>query len=1061
MAKRVQKLAKAASKAKRSGGSSAESKQESSNPCGGDDVETKSTNTQSERVCILVLGMHRSGTSALTRIVSLFGPKLPRRLMGAGSGNEVGHWEPSRLVEYHDQLLAELGSSWHDWRPLDLQSLPVSRRETIRDDIREILREDFRDAPAIIVKDPRICRFAGLFSQALLEEGYRTHVILPFRNPLDVIDSLMARKTVWPDELGFVDAALLWLIHNLEAAHFASGQASSVLSFEALSKDWRPAISSLIEEIDDPSTLGMEEVAQDIETFFDEKLRNHKRRLEDLLSDRRISGWILETFNALKDLEAGRNVPAAYLELERIRKEFGDALPLLEAMSAERQSTLAELSQVSDQLGAAQSELSQVSDQLGQTQSELSQVSAVSQDRASALHSAQEELAQVEGLLRDRDSAVETLQNDIALQRGEAASAVVHLKDQYERSTSWRITAPLRRVASGRIVRGLARLRQGKATSVLRNLFNQPNPASSLIINEFADRRSSVVGSAWHVASYRSRFYDDADSLPAITLSAVTYNSSKWVQGFIDSLVGQNYPIDKITLHIVDNGSTDETLKLLSEIKAAIGDKFRDFIISSRPNNGYGMGNDYVIRQSTDDFVLVSNVDLKFTPTSLTSVVGFAYRDEGTVGSWELRQQPFEHPKYYDPVTLEAAWSSHACILFRRSAYLQVGGYEPQIFMYGEDVELSYRLRSHGFALRYVPWATVTHYVDLEDTSVRPHQLSGSLAANVLLRQRYGGRFEALAGQLALRRIAAKETDPGRLAGMHGALEAVSKKKKHFRKIKPSKNFHFPFSGFDYHLSRPGHDSEVQVYSPGEPAPLVTVITRTHGPKIRYLREAIGSVLNQTYPNIEHIIVEDRTQHAGAVVDEVKSAYGANIRYLHSTKTGRSPAGNLALSEAQGEYIMMLDNDDLLFADHVEQLVRAVQAATQDEVAAYSLGWELVTETGADDAYREISHNLPAAHTQPYSKDRLSIMNYIPIQSILFHRSLYEDHGGFDEDLEYLEDWNLWVRFSQSGDFVHVPKLTSMYRTPADPSIRQERQQLLDGAYAVTVEKNSNYMVKA
>ena len=72
---------------------------------------------------------------------------------------------------------------------------------------------------------------------------------------------------------------------------------------------------------------------------------------------------------------------------------------------------------------------------------------------------------------------------------------------------------------------------------------------------------------------------------------------------------------------------------------------------------------------------------------------------DSNVASWELRQAFSEMPKYYDPVTLETNWSSHACILIKREVYEKVGGYDKNIFMYAEDVEFSYRLRSQGYVL--------------------------------------------------------------------------------------------------------------------------------------------------------------------------------------------------------------------------------------------------------------------------------------------------------------------------------------------------------------------------
>jgi hypothetical protein len=68
-----------------------------------------------QRTCIVVLGMHRSGTSALTRVLSILGAALPRHVMSPGPSNETGHWEPQKLVDFHDEVLAELDSAWHDW----------------------------------------------------------------------------------------------------------------------------------------------------------------------------------------------------------------------------------------------------------------------------------------------------------------------------------------------------------------------------------------------------------------------------------------------------------------------------------------------------------------------------------------------------------------------------------------------------------------------------------------------------------------------------------------------------------------------------------------------------------------------------------------------------------------------------------------------------------------------------------------------------------------------------------------------------------------------------------
>src|SRR5271163_4686483 len=65
---------------------------------------------------LLVLGMHRSGTSALTRVFSLLGANLPKSVIGPDLNNQAGYWESVELNIIHDELLASAGSQWDDWR---------------------------------------------------------------------------------------------------------------------------------------------------------------------------------------------------------------------------------------------------------------------------------------------------------------------------------------------------------------------------------------------------------------------------------------------------------------------------------------------------------------------------------------------------------------------------------------------------------------------------------------------------------------------------------------------------------------------------------------------------------------------------------------------------------------------------------------------------------------------------------------------------------------------------------------------------------------------------------
>ncbi|CAI8961013.1 GT2 family glycosyltransferase [Pseudomonas frederiksbergensis] len=549
-----------------------------------------------------------------------------------------------------------------------------------------------------------------------------------------------------------------------------------------------------------------------------------------------------------------------------------------------------------------------------------------------------------------------------------------------------------------------------------------------------------------------SRFQSSsiAQAQPVIDVSVVTFNSGKWIDGFFESLRAQNYPLSKLNMFFVDNGSSDSTLEALQRWQTLLGQEVAGFDIMEGANVGFGAGHEKAIRKGRSEYFLVSNVDIVFAKDSITKVVAAALADaKAEVASWELRQAPYEHPKYYDPVTLETNWSSHACVLVRRSAYVEVGGYEREIFMYGEDVELSYRFRSYGYQLKYCPSAVVYHYTYEHEHHIKPIQYTGSTLANAYIRLRYGNLSDRVGGFI-LQCLLLLRPEPyaGARRDVFRNFGVIFKKARYFMRGKgPSENCYFPFRGFDYEMIRDGAFWEV-----GESLadyPLVTVVTRTYKNRGEFLRQSMMSVCNQTYPNIELIVVEDGGSTMSSVVSDFEFPEGMSVSYYSLDKVGRSVTGNYGLEKAAGKYCMFLDDDDLLFADHVEVLVGAL-AKNADAVAAYSLALEVGTvASGVEGQYFEVSHAVPPILKQEYDYEVLLDHNYIAIQSLLFQKDLFLQRGGFQTDMSSLEDWNLWLRYGYGNKFVYVPKTTSLFRTPGDPTVRVERHMQLHDAYYI------------
>lgn len=547
---------------------------------------------------------------------------------------------------------------------------------------------------------------------------------------------------------------------------------------------------------------------------------------------------------------------------------------------------------------------------------------------------------------------------------------------------------------------------------------------------------------------------DNSVDYPQLDVSVVSFNSARWVQPFLASLQAQAYPLASIHLRVVDHGSQDDTLAHFESWFAQYGEQFASVALIQQENLGFGAGHDRAICAGTSEFCLVTNLDMEFLPDSLTTLVQAALTDtQQQVASWEVRQIPFEHPKYYDPVTLETNWSSHACILLRRSAYQQVGGYDPRIFMYAEDVELSYRLRSYGYVLKYIPQAVVKHFTYAEAGQVKPLQFTGSALGNVAIRLRYGNWLDRL---VALPLYSALLLQPEAFAGARALLLKQSwaflPNIFYFMRGKGQMPAYFPLRRFDYELTRDGAFLEVAVPQQAN-APLVSIITRTYRGRGVLLRQAMQSVFNQTYPNIELLVVEDGGDTQQVLVESLQAPAHCQVRFIASEKLGRSGAGNNALAVARGEYVMFLDDDDLLFADHVETLL-AVLRNDADIAAAYALAFEVLSNMNDDlSGYTETAFHTLDIFCQEWDHEVLLDHNFIPIQSIIFKRALYLERGGFDVTLDQLEDWNLWIRYGYGNRFAYVPKTTSLFRSPADFAVRADRHALLHDAYHLAKHK--------
>lgn len=273
-----------------------------------------------------MLGMHRSGTSAVTRVMNILGAALPERLMPKAAANPVGHFEPMEIVNIHERLLKSAGTDWADWGAFPESWNRSNDRDAYLAELDQALLADYADTDLFLVKDPRILRFVPLWLDLLARHAVRPVAVLPYRNPIEVALSLNARDG-FPREHGF----LLWLRHVLEAEFHSRGMPRTFVSYNRLLSDRQMTTYRLVEAL--PVTWPRKTAAafEEIARFLDTKLRRSAATREDLALHADIPAQVRQIYEAYERLEDDPQDRAAMDRLDAIRAEFDTASGVMAA----------------------------------------------------------------------------------------------------------------------------------------------------------------------------------------------------------------------------------------------------------------------------------------------------------------------------------------------------------------------------------------------------------------------------------------------------------------------------------------------------------------------------------------------------------------------------------------------------------------------------------------------------------------------------------------------------------------------------------------------------------
>ena len=225
----------------------------------------------STKTMIIVSGMHRSGTSALTRVLNLCGASISDNLLQPIKGdNDEGFWESQSIMDLHDEILASLGCHWYSLSTVPQAWFSSEEASVYKERLIDLLATEYVDFDLAVVKDPRICKLVPLWESALADMGIKSHYLISVRNPLEIAESLCKRN-------GFKQnyALSLWLVYIEQLEAYTRGLSRACVHYDDLLTDYRALIKTMNKRFDIQLDGEGDTTRIEVGAFLSKSLRHH------------------------------------------------------------------------------------------------------------------------------------------------------------------------------------------------------------------------------------------------------------------------------------------------------------------------------------------------------------------------------------------------------------------------------------------------------------------------------------------------------------------------------------------------------------------------------------------------------------------------------------------------------------------------------------------------------------------------------------------------------------------------------------------------------------------
>ena len=940
-------------------------------------------NHKNKKHIIVVLGMHRSGTSAITRGLQALGIDLGDNLIPPISGNnEKGFYEDVEINNLNNELMNALDIDWQALSFIPVSAFEQERILSFKLRAIELIRVKMGDTP-FGLKDPRIARLLPFWQMVFDHLNLTPFYVIAVRHPMSVMKSLQKRDG-FENEKGYY----LWLQHVISIISGTVGSNRVIVDFDFLISDPKKQLKRIAQAFDLAFNPDSGEVKEYIDEFLDGKLRHTKFELGDLRIDPALPLDVVDAYELLTLLardEVNIDAPVVNETFSQLSAQLMALTPALNYMTRSDRKIEKYEQQVAN--------LNQAMTERDEQIATLNQAVAEREGQIATLNQA---VAEQDGQIANLNQAVDAKETHIRnlaainlLERDAHAANINQALAELRQSTSWRLTAPIRLVGHQLLrmkmfVRAVpyARAMCGGFYGLLEHVWSTykkegvsgikrriafsaspgaPPPAIDYVETNHSDYTEWVRRYDTLTDTDRERINARISQLPNAPLISIVmpvYNPPlNMLKEAIQSVQNQLY--SNWELCIADDASTDNAVR---ELLQSYADKdFRIKVVFRKQNGHISAASNSALEIASGDYIaLLDNDDLLrehalfFVAQAIAEQpdAGLIYSDEDKIDQSGKRYAPYFKPDWNPDLFLSHNMICHLGV-YRADLVKKLGGFR-EGYEGAQDYDLALRCTEQLATKQIVHIPRVLYHW-------RSHPGSTAQAGSEK-------NYALTAGERAL--------------NDHFSRIAVSAKAE--------------LLDFGMYRAR---------YNIPKPAPLVSLIIPTRN-GLNLIKQCVVSILDKTtYQNYEILIVDNNSDDP-QTLEYFSSLAGNNrIRVLRDERPfNYSALNNAAVLHARGEYLGLINNDIEVITP--EWLDEMVCLTAQPGVGAVGARLWYPNDTlqhggcitGVGGVAGHSHKHLPKGRPGYFCRAQLiQTLSVVTAACLVIKKSIYQEVGGLDE----------------------------------------------------------------